>query len=420
MALVVTLNNVDITNIAVQGSWTRRLNRPSQAQIKIPSDQYAVASGFPGSRLLIKNNGVPVFHGLVLLVETDQGEDTGYITYNAQDPMELWQWRPVRADDCDFSKPAGSGETNGNDLFATYVTGPQIIEAALSNSIYCGAGPPANSEGPLFLELGDFEDYGCDLTGAPQDWPMTIAQLASLLISTGCLDLVITPIDNGFGDPNMGRVDGYNGDYGTDRSSSVVFEYGTGQFNMRSFRRVQDMTNLANKIWYYAGPRIETVADPAGDQHWCFNVTDDDPCLPDPIPNGQTKSALIHLRETVSQPLYGVRMDIQIFDAWDELFNCEPQPAPDCSDLGKYLYRNRWESESWIRAQPRDLVHVTPIRDAEIGTFDIGDLVGVEIPLIGVSAAQRVYAYTVSWDNDGVLALGELETSDTADEVSTQ
>ena len=47
---------------------------------------------------------------------------------------------------------------------------------------------------------------------------------------------------------------------------------------------------MCNKLWYFAGPRIQTPADPAGDQHWCFNVTGDDPRLPDPIPNGEALS----------------------------------------------------------------------------------------------------------------------------------
>jgi hypothetical protein len=109
-------------------------------------------------------------------------------------------------------------------------------------------------------------------------------------------------------------------------------------------------------------------------------------------------------------------MDIQIFDAGE----CEPGQTACCGGdpntaAFRELYRNRWETESWIRNQPRDLVHVTPVREAEIGTFGIGDLVGIDIPIEGINAAQRVYGYTVSWDNDGVLALSELQTSDTAD-----
>ena len=78
------------------------------------------------------------------------------------------------------------------------------------------------------------------------------------------------------------------------------------------------------------------------------------------------------------------------------------------------LYRRIWGLESWIRAVPRTLIHVTPTRETEIGSFDIGDIVGVSAGSEfrgGFSGAQRIYEYTISWDNDGVLALGELQTS---------
>lgn len=412
MAPTVTIDGNDVTNLAVSGSWTPRLNRPAQAKVVIPSDSKV---GGAGSRLKIVNGGI-VFHGFCMSVETDQGEDTGYVTYNAMDPMELWQWRPVRDDTCDFSNPT---------IIEDYGTGPQIIEAALANSeglggcagVDCEDADAEDCEGRLFIDYGTFEGGGCDLTGAPTDWPMTIAQLASLLMSTGCVDIVLTPIDSG---GNMAEVTGYNGDYGTDLSGSVVFEYGTGARTIRRYRRNEDMTTMSNKIWYFAGPRILTPADPGGNQHWCFNVTGDDPGLPDPIPNGEALSTLLANRLS-SRSSYGTRMDIQIFDAGECSQGSGGVWDTDCcggdplTSTFRELYRARWTTESWIRYQPRDMCHITPTRNTAIGSFGIGDLVGVDIPIEGISAAQRVYSYTVSWDEDGVLALSELQTSPTAD-----
>jgi hypothetical protein len=397
----VILDGVDVTDVCVEGSWTRRLNRPSTATVKIPMQEVSadVGSALKISTLVGTTMEI-VFHGRVLLCETDTGEDTGYTVYNATDPMELWQWRPVRDDTCDFSKP---------EIIDDYQQGPAIVEAMLTNTVYCGSGDDGDDEGPIFLDLGTFESGGCDMTGAPVDWPMTIAELTSLLVSTGCLDVIITPTDPGGG--VMGTVDAYNGDYGTDLSGSVEFQYGTGAFNVARLRWNDDMTNLCNKLWYYAGPRIAGPGDPAGDQHWCFNVTGDDPGLPDPIPNGASLATLLANRAT-SRTTYGVRMDIQIFDAADD--DC----VPGYGTFGRDLYRNRWETESWIRQSPRRLIHITPTRETEIGTFDIGDIVGVEAASAvrgGFSGAQRVYEYTVSWDRDGVRALSELQTSDTAD-----
>jgi hypothetical protein len=335
-----------------------------------------------------------VHHGRVLLCETDAGEDTGYTVYNSTDPMEMWQWRPVRDNDCDFSKPV---------IIETYTTAPLILEAVLQNSIYCGDGSPADCEGDLFLDINAAAGGGVDIEWSPNDWPMTIAEFTSLLVSTGQLDVVITPTDPGYG--VMGEVDFYNGDYGTDLSGSVEFQYGTGARNVRRLRVNQDMTSMCNKLWYYGGPKI-------GEQHWCFNITGDDLSLAYPPggdlspPASATNNQLGVLRYD-SQQDYGVRMDIQIFDAYDDACYSGAQ-------TGREGLRYIWQTESVLRAQPRGLVHVTPTRETEIGTFDIGDLVGVEAVAAvrgGFSGAQRVYEYTVSWDQDGVLELSELQTS---------
>ena len=65
------------------------------------------------------------------------------------------------------------------------------------------------------------------------------------------------------------------------------------------------------------------------------------------------------------------------------------------------------------------ITSVTPTRETEIMTFDIGDIVGVSAVAAvkgGFSGAQRVYEYTIAWEDDGVLFLQELQTSDTADQ----
>ncbi len=396
--VIVTLDGVDVTAYCVSGNWTRRLNRPSTAQIRCPME---LVNADVGSLLKIElvSPSEIVHHGRVLLVETDTAEDGGYTVYNSTDPMEMWQWRPVRDNDCDFSDP---------QINTTYTTGPQIIEAALNNSEHCDDDSQAKTEGPLFLTINAAAGGGVDLSGAPVDWPMTIAELASLFISTGELDIVITPTDPGGG--IMGEVDFYNGDYGTDLSGSITFSYGMNAHNVRRLRWNQDMTTMCNKLWYFGGPKIATAADPAAVQHWCFNVQGDDPLLAYPPggalspPASSTNNQLGVLRVN-SRTDYGVRMDIQIYDADDCLGG---------SSAGRNLWRRRWQQESWARAQPREIIHVTPTRETEIGTFDIGDLVGVEATTAvrgGFSGVQRVYQYTVSWDNDGVLELSELQTS---------
>ena len=87
------------------------------------------------------------------------------------------------------------------------------------------------------------------MTGFPTDWPMDIATFANTLLSTGVLDIIVNP---GFGSSS---VDLYNGDAGTDRSGSVVFQYATGAFNSRGANRTGDMEEVINALWYLLGPR---------------------------------------------------------------------------------------------------------------------------------------------------------------------
>jgi hypothetical protein len=386
MPAQVWIDGTDVTSVAKAGASTRRLNRPSEATVTLPMD---AAIGGVGSKLKISFNGNLHHHGRVLLCETDTSEDDGNTVYNSTDPLEMWQWRPVRDADGDFSKPS---------IITDFVTGPQIIEQMIINSEDAG-GIPTTAEGDLFIAMGTFATGGVDLSGAPTDWPMTMAELASLLISTGEVDVVLTPIDSG---GNMAEIDVYNGNFGTNLSGSLAFQYGMGARNVRNLRWNQDMTGMCNKLQYFAGPRIQSAADPAGDQHWCFNVTGDDPGLADP-----PQTAIQALRMS-SRTTYGVRMEIRVYDAADE--NC----IPGVGTPGRELYRRLWQIESWLRAQPREIVHVTPTRETAIGSFDIGDLVTVEASSAvrgGFSGVQRIYEYTISWSEDSVLALSELQTS---------
>lgn len=440
----VWLDGVDVTGVCVEGSVTRRLNRPSQAQVKIPHD---ASIGGAGSRLKVAfgEEGGPMtlyFHGLVLLCETECDEDFGYTAYNATDPMELWPWRPAR--DYDSITPG-----NFVDPYFTKTVaeggkqyGPQMVESMLRASENPALIPDA-AEGPLFIAYGTFETGGVDLSGIPVDWPMTIAEVVSLLTSTGEVDVVLTPIDVG---ANMAQVDVYNGDFGTNLSpfggtGELLFEFAQGARNVRSVRWNEDMSNLRNKIQYFFTPKETT-------RRYKANITGDDPCLPGNLglptvlvegvptpgvggalpgrPAYIAPGALGNLIQS-SRALYGVRMDIQTFDV-DVIHRkegCTPG-APTfecCTDLDptRILYRRLWQVESWIGAQVRELVHITPTRDTAIGDFDIGDLVGVVIaPSIrgGTSGAQRVYEYTISWDaEDSVPAIEELQTSPTQEGI---
>lgn len=407
----VFIDEIEVTPYVVEGSATHALNRVGTAQVRIPMQQ---AIGEVGSLLKVyftpDGSTTPQLfhHGRVLLCETSCDRDTGYTVYNSSDPLEMWKWRPVRD-----PGPVDCGDFSFPTIIRDFVTGPEIVEAMMNGSEGVICGTDADSEGPLFLKRGDFALGGVSLTGAPQDWPMTMAGLATLLVSTGELDIVITPIeleDSGetcdFSDTvlyNYGQIDCYNGNYGDDLSSSVIFQYGMGLRNIQSLRWNEDMTNMCNKLWYFLGPPLDEFH-----QHWSANVQGDDLGLTYPPGGGlsppfTSTDNQIGVQDYHSRCAYGVRMDIRMFD-----------DRAATADIGHELYRRQWQIEQYLRAQPQTLVHITPNRDTEILAFDIGDRVLVEAsPDVrgGFSGVQRIYEYTISWDTDSVPALSELQVS---------
>lgn len=374
----VSIDGVTIPTLA--GSVTPRLNRPAQCVIRTPMSQ----AGDIGSKLRVELDDVLAISCRCTFVDTDTGEDGGYTEFHGTGPLEITTKRPVRDSTGDFSLP---------QIITDEVTAPQIIEAAFQNSDTGGG--PTITEGPLGFEVGTFAGGGVDVSGAPTDWPMTIAELAQLLISTGQLDLVEVPIDDAV---NYCRVDGYNGNFGTDRTATVSLDYGLGNFNVSKVKWTKDLAPVVNKLQYFLGPRVSTRADPQGAQHWQANITGSDGGLADP------PLTAVLARRATSQTDYGVRMKIGIFDG-----------QGNEALYARELFRWRWLAESWAAAMPTELVILSPSRGAiPYGTFGIGDLVTVKANADvrgGYNGAQRIYEYTASWDQDSLITISELQTS---------
>ncbi len=440
------VNEIDVTALAVEGSVTKRLNNVGQASARFNMKDMVPVLGEPiAPGMLMKMyfdtgaGDVLYHHGRILNTEVTADVDTGYVVVNSADPLELWRWRPVRdpgcfddtgfQTDCLVSAPCTSeaGDFSKPQIITDFVTGPNIVQAMMFASQNISLGSD-DAEGPLYLAYGTFECDGADLSGAPKDWPMTMMEMASLLTSTGELDVVCQPIEldmNG----NYGELSAYNGHFGTDLTSSVTFSYGMGAYNIRSLRWNVDMANITNKLWYFLGPKCD-------DQHWPNNITarsDFNPCVccdPDcMVTCNSIRDAIIACQgveagdEGDSRGDFGVRMDIKIMDG---VGNNDPAEGGDCvegstplADL--CLWKNQWLREAFLRCLPRTLVHFTPQRDTGIGTFDIGDLITVEAhtdvnggfpPTGGPAVGQRVYGYSIAWDaEDSVPSLGEIQTS---------
>ncbi len=374
MAVQAVLDGVDITSITLEGSVTQRLNRPAIATVKVPSD---LTSGNDRSRLKVYVDGQLDFHGTVEHIEDDGDEDTMYTVFTAADPTIIFEARYARDADGDYSKPS---------FIQDFVTGPPIVEAIVQNSI--------DQVGEMGIVLGTFATGGADLRGTPTNWPMTIADVISLLTDTGELDVVCRPIEAG---GNMGELSAYNGNYGVDRTGSVVFEYRTGSCNVRACRRTVDKRDLRNRIRFLLGPRVGTAADPAGDQHWRASIDRTSTgLLPDP------PQSTIEAARAQSELDYYVREQIREYDA---LGSNNPETVAAVFNL----YLRLWQLSAWLQLKPRTEVHLTPQRGIA-PAFGPGDLISVAAgPGFrgGFSGVQRVMERTYRWDENGVIELGE-------------
>jgi hypothetical protein len=201
---------------------------------------------------------------------------------------------------------------------------------------------------------------------------------------------VETPIDSG---GNMTQVSCYNGDFGTNRSGSVHFQYDQGSSsNCRMCRWTFDLSELMNKLWVFLGPRKKGKSDPAGEQHWAASITGDSvfPTLP------RLNPSVILAARDASQASYYVRMLIRIFDG-DE-------------SIALDLFKGWWLMESWLRLKPKQIVSMTPHRGIT-PAFRTGDLIRVSAGTGfagGFNGVQRVMAYSYRWSGGtGVIELGE-------------
>lgn len=388
------LDGEDVSSVAANKTATRVHNGIGSAGCRIPSGELADIAGFGigTSRLKVYDDANVLWHhGIVWHLNDDGDENTCWTTITSVDPMALWPMRPARDADGDFSLPS---------FLTDFQTGPQILEEILTNSIAI--------DGDMFLDMsgGTVETGGVDLSGLPTDWPMTIADVASLVFDTGMCDVVLDPIDVGSA---IARFNAYNGDYGQDLSGSVVFQYGMGANNVRRAVRAQSMDQMCNKLWYFLGPKLTDAAGNERPQHWRSNVTGDHPALANP-PGGDIDDLdpLGTLRAN-SQADYWVSMDIRVFDSAVD----SGTDAEDAQDGTDALFLRLWQAEQQTRVGPRTLCKITPVRGTE-PAFTAGDLISVQAGSMlrgGFSETQRVYRLTVNIDDNGVVDLGEILTT---------
>lgn len=405
MGWAYVLDDVEITPFAYERSWTRRLSRPSMGKTKCPSHKISdVECGV--SRLKIYDDDDDLrFNGVLWLIEEEGGRDDHWTDMTFFGPMIYWPKRYVRDND-ETMIPGREQET----IFERYGSGPLVMEAAINNSI--------DFDGPFGQYVGDVALDGIYVGARPTDWPLTLDDMRVMLVNTGVVDIVETPVEDTMG--NMAQIDIYNGDYGSDLHSSQIFQWGTGLHNVQKVRRKVNADTLANAIIYYLGPRLDD--DAQGDARYCGNVTRDDPCLLELFDPPQTD---LLTAIDASRDIYYKLQDIRVYDG-------VTKEDGKCGDLQRLianvgvaaacasaenslrrLFQKTWQNESILRLIPRTLCWVTPEKGIE-PNFDVGDLVHVEAGTQlrgGFSGTQRIYEFTVNIDTEGVPELAELVTS---------
>jgi hypothetical protein len=370
---------VDLTYLVQDASVTHQWQRPSFSTIRVPLAR--VSGTWRGAELKVYPNEDLDFRGRCVHVDDQGDERTMYRVATFASPSEIFEYRPVRDPDGDFSKPS---------IITDNVSGPQIVQAAIANSIDAGDSTPADCEGPMGIVTGTFEAGGVSLAGVPTDWPMSLSDLFARLVSTGEVDIVERPIED---EENMAEVSAYNGSYGEDLSASVSFEFATGSHNARACRRECDYRQIMNKLWTYGGPRQGTSRDPAGDQHWKWNITgsrlEGAPNVPAgtglPDPPQSTIAAAIE----ESRLLHYERMMIDVVDADSDLAGV----------AALALELRRWQVLSWLRARGKTLVEITPQRGIA-PAFRTGDKIHVAAGASfggGFSGTQRVMEFSYRW-----------------------
>lgn len=393
----------DLTEFCQTKKVSPRLNRPRSTTVTLPGDTPALRDtsfdGRPncevGRRLLkIYSDAAPgdglVANSLIWLVGPSGDENTTSVEIAGYDPLILLPYRLVQEADGTFADPK----------FASPISGAEILQQALQNTIANDGALPIDLTGPIASSV----DLAADLA----NWPMTIADLFTMLTDTGALDALINPVDthNGAAAGVIGQLTAAD-HLGQDLSGTVSFDYATGLHNVAQIRRTFDMSTLCNKLWYFLGPKGAN-----DNRHYHGNITATETGA---APGSEDLAAYQALQQA-SQDLYGVYMDAKVYD-----------DAGTENEVRK-LFHVLWKTEVTFRVKPRELLYMTPVAGNDNSTpappfrpfrdYNVGDKVGVtasDIAGPALAGSQRIYGFDVEEGTDGVERVGEFIT--TADGV---
>lgn len=379
MALTADIDGTSITGICQSIRWRSRLSGAAVGIVRYPADLFSVAAGV--SELHIYESGGLVFSGPVWYSQAEGGPDATYAEVTAYDHSIFLSKRLCKT-------PTGNLITPSSVIVAEG-TGPAILAAFINNANSYDATVPSGN--PMPLTVGSVAAGGVDLSGVPTSFPMSIENMKSLLVSTGQLDVIVSP---GIG---ASTVNLYNGDYGNDLSGSVAYEYATGANNCQIATLTADMEDVINALWYLLGPRVNeerwkgsitpTAANAGGDGSGGTPATPWPPAL---------QGRFLGSRST-----YGYMQEIRVFDDNEDEQAIRP------------LFEEEWANEAWVRATPRTFASIRPERGIN-PNFGVGDQISVAAGSVlhgGFSGTQRVYEVEWMTDVDGIMECVEILTS---------
>jgi hypothetical protein len=381
----------DLTSAATFTVKPRRSGQPLSIIADLAADNADIRDrSFDGDRNLTKlkrtlkarKDGVLIGHVPVQRIDYTGDENTSTVQITGYDPLYTLKGRPYRD---------ATGNLIDPDIVSP-ISGASILKDGVANTI-SNSGPAGDQEGylPLDATAGDFDetippaaDLGIELT----DWPVQLDELVTLIADTGAVDVWVDPVDTTMGFPaGIVGVLNVTNRRGSDISDTVHFDWGTGAFNARGFRRSDDGDQMQNKLIYYLGPKKDK-------EHWAGNITATEAGL----------EAYLALEET-SRDAFWTVMRIRVFD----------DNAAD--NAARKLYHVLWKEEVRGSVNGQEIVHITPAADCVFEPFvDYmpGDTVGVNIGDHGgpelIGATQRVDGFDVSVDLDGVGQVSELQT----------
>jgi hypothetical protein len=397
--LTCDIDGTDISEICQSQSFRPRLNLLDSYVIRFPSFLFPVAPGVMELHGYL--DGDLVFSGPVWFMQPDGGADSAYTEVTAYDHRVYLGKRLAKWDD--------GGQfnlINPCPVFVNNVKAPLILEEFIQNAIddpdvadFDPNGPegPFGPAEPLPLALGTVDSGGENVDSCPMDFPMSIQRIASLLVATGQLDMVLHP---GIGSSTVDLLNHYDNDI----SGSVVFEYATGAHNSTIASVTVDMEDMVTALWFLLGPRgprtvvVDGKIKHIPKNHWGGSITPT-------APNGAGDiwdASLLNLIGN-SRAIYGYMQEVQIHDD-----NGDEQTI-------RRTFEEWWAAEAEVRALPREFLSIRPERGL-VPSIPVGSRIGAVAGatlnggVLGFGGDQIVYGYNLDQDTE-VASISEIITS---------